>query len=131
VVPDQLYQLALGNESHIIDRSGEMIGSVNLSMPGLVFKNSEAIAVKENIYPNPFMEYTTLDYAIPTEGNVKIIVTNQAGQLINLVTNEFQEAGSYSIKIDGSNWPAGIYHYAIFLTGQSDTMKSGSMIKSR
>jgi hypothetical protein len=128
--PGQIYQLTLGSESHFIGTEGEMLPLVNLTIPGLIFRESN-IEFTENIYPNPFLSVLTLDYSLPADGNVRIIVTNAAGQIISIVANGFQEAGSHSVKIDGSTWTTGIYHYGIFLTGEKTITASGTMIKSR
>jgi hypothetical protein len=123
--------LQLKQESHFIGTSGEMLPLINLSLPGIVIEEITAIAVTERIYPNPFLSYATLDYELPYDGKVKIIVTNSAGQLIQIVTDEVQTAGFHQVRINGANWPTGIYQYGIYLSGNKSYVKTGSMIKSK
>lgn len=123
--------LELTSESHLIGKTGDMLPFVNLSLPGVIIEGETAIMVNETIYPNPFLAYTTLEYVLPSDGKVKIIVTNSAGQIVQLVTDEFQDAGSYRVKIDGSDWPSGVYQYGIYFSGTKTVVKAGSMIKSK
>jgi hypothetical protein len=123
--------ISLLSASHFIGETGEMLPFVNLSLPGIMVEETTALAVRETIYPNPFLSYATLEYELPSDGDVKILVTNSAGQVIQVVKDEFQIAGSYNTRIDGTNWPTGIYQYCIYFSGSSTIMKSGSMIKSK
>jgi hypothetical protein len=118
-------------ESHLIGKDGQLLPFVNLSLPGIKFKAEELISVRENIYPNPFFASATLEYVLPADGNIKIIVSNNAGQIIRVVADEFQIAGPHRISIDGSDWPTGVYHYAIQFAGEKTMFKTGSMIKSK
>ncbi len=54
-------------------------------------------------YPNPFNPSTTIEYQIPKAGNVEVKIYNIAGQLIKIITDGFQNAGSYKIDWDSKN----------------------------
>ena len=69
-------------------------------------------------YPNPFNPVTTISYTIPEAGNVSLVVYNNLGHRINILVDEWQAAGSYSVPWDGTDSSgkkvsAGIYYYQL------------------
>jgi len=52
-------------------------------------------------YPNPFKNSTTVSYALPVQGKVTIHVYNSLGQLVKSLVDANQNAGDYSIRMDG------------------------------
>lgn len=81
-------------------------------------------------YPNPFNPTTTIRYAIPAHANnssVKIEVFNTKGQRVNVLVNETQAAGNYTIAWNGKDQnghkvASGIYVYRL---------KVGDFVESR
>ncbi len=59
-------------------------------------------ALEQN-YPNPFNPSTTISYAVPVAGNVKVLVYNHLGQLVRTLVDADQRAGSYSVYWNGRN----------------------------
>ena len=53
---------------------------------------------------------TTISYAIPQDGKVKITVYNSLGAKERELVNEFLSAGNYEIQFDGKNLPSGAYY---------------------
>ena len=72
----------------------------------------EEFTLEQN-YPNPFNPKTTLSYAIPRSGDVKLIIYNILGEEIISLVNEFQSAGNYEITWDASAYSSGIYFYRL------------------
>jgi len=64
-------------------------------------------------YPNPFNPVTTIRFAIPQAGNVKLSIYNIIGEEVATLVNGFRNAGSYSVNLDASNLSSGIYIYRI------------------
>ncbi len=69
-------------------------------------------------YPNPFNPSTTIEYQIPTEGNVEINIFSIDGQLVRLFENKHNSSGSYTITWDGKNTAgktvaSGLYIYQV------------------
>lgn len=67
----------------------------------------------EQNYPNPFNPATTINYNLPAESSVKIIVYNLIGEKISELVNSVQPGGQYSVKFDASGLSSGIYFYSI------------------
>lgn len=64
-------------------------------------------------YPNPFNPNTTIEFSIPEEGNVSLIVYDVLGnEVINLVNQELK-AGSYKTNVNASYLSSGIYFYTL------------------
>jgi len=74
-------------------------------------------------YPNPFTGSSTIEYAIPTSGNVKVSVANVLGQDIAILVNGDKDAGAHSFTINSRNFSSGIYYYTLEFEGQKITKK--------
>jgi hypothetical protein len=86
-----------------------------------------AIALKQN-YPNPFNPETNIEFALPKGGNVSIEVFNVLGQKVKTLISEYKDAGTYSVRWDGTNnngmaVPSGVYFYRMVTEGFSQTNK--------
>lgn len=64
-------------------------------------------------YPNPFNSQTTIDYDLPSEATVKLVVYNILGEEVETLANQFQNSGSYSINFNANNLSSGIYYYRL------------------
>ena len=76
------------------------------------FMEPSVFSLEQN-YPNPFNPTTTIEYSIPESGNVKLIIYNSLGEVVETLVNKFEEAGTYNISFDGLNLSSGIYFYRI------------------
>ncbi len=65
----------------------------------------------EQNYPNPFNPETRIRYSIPVESRVKIAIYNTVGQLVDLLENNVQNAGTYELDFNASNLSSGVYIY--------------------
>lgn len=54
-------------------------------------------------YPNPFTDFTTIEYDVPSAQNVVIRIFNIKGQTIKTLVNEDKSAGYYTVIWDGTN----------------------------
>ncbi len=64
-------------------------------------------------YPNPFNPTTEIEYQIPKEGHVSLIVYNSLGEEIKTLVNENKASGSYKVSFNAENLPSGIYYYKL------------------
>ena len=67
----------------------------------------------EQNYPNPFNPETTIEFSIPSSGNVNLTVYNSLGQHVSTLMNEFKNTGSYKVKFSAKELPSGIYFYRL------------------
>jgi hypothetical protein len=64
-------------------------------------------------YPNPFNPSTTIKFALPVAGNVKINVYNTLGQLVEILVDGEMQSGYHQINFDGSELASGVYIYQL------------------
>ena len=86
-------------------------------------------------YPNPFNPSTIIKYSIPivetlpsttvdgrtTSLNVTLKIYDLLGNEINVLVNEKQMPGNYSVKFDASKLSSGIYFYKLMVNEVSQT----------
>jgi hypothetical protein len=64
-------------------------------------------------YPNPFNPNTKIRFDIPKVSNVKIVVYDNIGREISILTNQVLSPGNYEIEWNASEYSSGIYFYRI------------------
>ncbi len=74
-------------------------------------------------YPNPFNPTTTISYALPQAGQVKIELYNTLGQKVRALLNEYKTTGSYTVDLKAGDLPSGIYLYKMEVGKFTKTMK--------
>ncbi|MBE2226786.1 MAG: T9SS type A sorting domain-containing protein [Ignavibacteria bacterium] len=81
-------------------------GNEPINIP-LVFRISQN-------YPNPFNPVTKINYDLPKDSKVKIVIYDILGREVKrLVNSELKTAGSYIIDFNASNYASGVYFYRI------------------
>ncbi len=79
-------------------------------------------ALEQN-YPNPFNPATTIRYALPKDGAVRLTIYNLLGQEVTTLVNEYKLKGRYEVKFDASNLSSGMYIYRIDAGSFSDSKR--------
>jgi uncharacterized protein (DUF608 family) len=74
-------------------------------------------------YPNPFNQITRIHYGLPKAAQVRINLYNISGQKVDVIVDEKQKAGYYSVDFDAENLASGIYFYNIEANDFSQTRK--------
>lgn len=64
-------------------------------------------------YPNPFNPTTMINYQLPKNSFVTLKVYDVLGRGVATLVNEKENAGSYSVKFDGSTFASGVYLYRL------------------
>ena len=64
-------------------------------------------------YPNPFNPSTTIKYSLPAESNVLLSVYNLIGEKVDELSNGIQQAGTYNVNWNASDFASGIYYYRL------------------
>ena len=62
------------------------------------------------VYPNPFKNYTTVKFSINEYSFVKLIVYNYAGELLEILKNQYYYPGTYFISWCNDLLPPGTYY---------------------
>ncbi len=111
LIRDIEYKLAFGKDNHF--------GS--LQKPELLKAlqtDSERIPNNyylEQNYPNPFNPSTTINYGIPKNGNVTILIYNILGERVAVLVDQVQKAGRYSLIFEANKFgmASSVYFYQI------------------
>ena len=76
-----------------------------------------------NIYPNPFNPVTNIIYGLSEYTIVQIVIFDLSGKQVELLVNEFQEAGYHSVDWNADNHPSGIYFVKMVTGDYVNTQK--------
>ena len=61
-------------------------------------------------YPNPFIDFTTIEFTLPQEGEVRISLYDALGKKISVIIEEEYLEGKHQIQFDGSDIVHGNYY---------------------
>ena len=64
-------------------------------------------------YPNPFNPSTTIVYDIPVESHVELSIFDAQGRLVEVLVNQTQRTGQYTVAFEPDNLVTGIYFYRL------------------
>jgi spore coat protein A, manganese oxidase len=109
----------LSHEDHEMMRPyyvGIMPGSPRLA------QNEHEFSVNQN-QPNPFREYTNIYFKLSSGSEVNLKIFDISGNEILELANNVYEAGTHSVRVDGSNLAPGIYTYTLKTNSHSITRK--------
>jgi hypothetical protein len=79
-------------------------------------------------YPNPFNAHTAIEYALPQEAHVRLVIYDALGHLVRTLVDQFQPAGHKRVVWNGRNDAgmkvgSGIYLYKLEAGGYKLTRK--------
>jgi len=74
-------------------------------------------------YPNPFNPSTKIDFSVPRNSNVEIIIYDILGNKVTELVNGFKDAGNYTVVFNASNLSSGIYFYRLRAGNFAETKK--------
>ncbi len=83
-------------------------GSINIE----VVETPTEFSLEQN-YPNPFNPSTTISFAIPESGNVKVNIYDMLGRKVKSLVNENMDAGYHKVTINASELASGVYLYTL------------------
>ncbi|HCA41851.1 MAG TPA: hypothetical protein DEP28_01205 [Bacteroidetes bacterium] len=81
----------------------------------------EGYELKQN-YPNPFNPETNIEFSLPKNGNVELLIYDINGKEI-LKISEYKTAGKYNYSFNAKNLPSGIYFYTLSSENFRDSKK--------
>ena len=88
----------------------------------------DEISISQN-YPNPFNPTTTIEYTLPSESRVKILIYNSIGEVIENLLSETRNAGTHKVVWNGDKFPSGVYFYSFEVTEASGNSNYHEMKK--
>ena len=74
-------------------------------------------------YPNPFNPKTKISYRLSRSAHVKLGIYNICGQLVELLCDEYKQAGYYLADWDATNLCSGVYFYKFQADDYTDIVK--------
>jgi hypothetical protein len=77
----------------------------------------------DNNYPNPFNPQTTIEFALPEAGHVKLVVLNSVGQEIETLVDREMQPGYHHTVWQASRYTSGIYFYRLTANNFSQLKK--------
>jgi hypothetical protein len=101
-------------------------GAANRHTTGIV-NNKKEVFLSQN-QPNPFNNFSKIEFNIAKAQNVVISVFDLTGKTVDVLTNKYYTAGKHSIVWNASNLKAGIYYYKL-QTETSSTVKKAMIIR--
>lgn|GEM_PF-2069749 len=78
--------------------------------------------------PNPFNPTTTIDYTVPSDSHVELVVFNTLGNEVARLVDGYATAGQHSAVFNGSALSSGVYFYRL-TAGNSVEMKKMVLMK--
>lgn len=93
---------------------------------------ARGFALRQN-YPNPFNPETSIEFTVPQNVNVSLVVYNTLGQKVRSLVNESRSAGTHTVKWDGrdnagAKVASGLYIYTL-RAGQVTMSKKMTILK--
>ena len=82
----------------------------------------EAFELAQN-YPNPFNPTTSIEFALPHNARVDLVVFNVLGQEVATIASGLMEAGIHTLEFDASGQPSGVYFYRLTYPSGTETRK--------
>ena len=92
------------------------------TMTTAIIKQSTEIPVKYSLgqnFPNPFNPSTIINYQLPKNNYVKLVVYDILGREVATLVNKKQIAGNYKVEFNATNYPSGVYFYKLSATGDA------------
>jgi len=77
----------------------------------------------EQNYPNPFNPSTTIAFALPNAGQVKLAVYDITGKLVDTIVDQPFGAGLHQVKWEAGNFSSGVYFYRLETKNFTQTRK--------
>jgi photosystem II stability/assembly factor-like uncharacterized protein len=93
-----------------------------LSSVGSSSLAAEDFALHQN-YPNPFNPSTVITYSLKKQSDVSLKVYDALGRETRTLVNKTQGAGTYTLRFEASELPAGVYYYKLIAGDYSDVKK--------
>jgi hypothetical protein len=123
-----LYLVQPGEESyHMVDQPFDYSGETAVEAAREKPTAPDAFAISQN-FPNPFNPTTSIQYHIPSSGDVRLEIFDVQGQIVDVLVDGFMIAGDHLQVWNSAHRASGTYFYRISFEGMSKT-KSMLLVK--
>ncbi len=79
-------------------------------------------------YPNPFNPATTIEFTLPKDSKVKLVIYNSIGEQVAELVNNQLSAGYYKYNWNASEFTSGVYYYKL-ISDDSFLVKKMMLLK--
>jgi hypothetical protein len=112
-------------------RAEPFLGYLSVSLPGnflqivLLGRGVHAAAppLTMDVAPNPFNSATLLRYDLTEAADVRVMIYDLLGRVVQEIRLDQQPAGSHLVRLDGERWASGVYFTTLHVNGQTVTRK--------
>lgn len=74
-------------------------------------------------YPNPFNPTTVIEYGLPREAHITLVLYDVLGRAVRYLVNGRQQAGFHRLAVDVADMSTGVYFYRLETEGVSRSRK--------
>jgi hypothetical protein len=74
-------------------------------------------------YPNPFNPATNIQFSVPRQGLIKLVVYDITGKEVSGLVNKQLKPGTYKVDFDAAGLTSGVYFYKLSAEGFTETKK--------
>ena len=95
---------------------GGLPAEATVTLPGIVSSESEELPAEVTLstnYPNPFNPETTIRYALPQAGQVRLVVYDLLGHEVAVLVDQSRPAGNHTVRFGAGNLSSGLYVYRL------------------
>ncbi len=101
-------------------------GNILISPEVGVRERAHGLPVAFNLsqnFPNPFNPVTTIQYSVPRQSHVSIVIFNLLGQKVSTLVDGVVSPGDHTVTWDGAAVASGVYFCRMNASGFSETTK--------
>ncbi len=99
------------------EHGGGLPAGVTVMLPATVTNTeSEELPTEVQLwgnYPNPFNPETTIRYALPQAGQVRLAVYDLVGREVAVLVDRSEPAGNHTVRFGAGDLPSGLYVYRL------------------
>lgn len=117
--------VSAGDTAFVLGGNTAILRAVGSAITGIEYNGNivpDKYILKPN-YPNPFNPVTTIEFSIPVQGIISLVVFDINGRLVKkLINGDELNPGSFKVNFDASGMASGVYFYSLFV----NEMRSGT-----
>jgi hypothetical protein len=110
VIPGNTYTYVLSDVSYANEETKYIDKAVTITIPEYDIPTEFAL---DNNKPNPLNPTTTISYELPQAQNIKLLIFDITGRLVETLYNGYKEAGHWDVTWNASDQSSGVYIYRL------------------